>query len=143
MINFCQSINSTPLPSFPRTNIQLPSLDINSGSEVMPYLQPLPPRGTGFHRFVFSLFTHPRPLDITEKKLGLVVADGEKGTWLDQRTFSTKSFLSRHQAEPFTFALFQSQWDSSVQHVFSDVLGKFMNIVVISRSCEGGSLLCM
>lgn len=94
----------------------------------MPYLQPLPLRGTGFHRYVFSLLTHPEPLDLSRGQLGLVSSElegREMGTWLDQRTFSTKNLLSRYpQLKPFTFALFQSQWDSSVQHIFSNVLGK-------------------
>ncbi len=106
----------------------------------MPYLQPLPLRGTGFHRFIFSLFTHSKPLDLaTHDQLGpvsLITAEEEKkegewrgagggrGTWLDQRTFSTSDFIKKFpQVEPFSFAMFQSQWDESVQHMFSDVLG--------------------
>jgi hypothetical protein len=48
-------------------------------------------------------------------------AGGERGTWLDQRTFLTSGFIERFpQVEPFSFAMFQSQWDESVQHIFSD-----------------------
>ena len=125
-----------------RMNIPTHFESNSSGSEVMPYLQPLPPRGTGFHRFVFSLFTHAEPLDLRGEQLGCqgeqlnlrgeqlgltAAAEGGRGTWLDQRSFSTHSFLSCHpQLELFTFALFQSQWDSSVQRTFSDVLGEIV-----------------
>ena len=51
-------------------------------------------------------------------------AGGERGTWLEQRTFLTSGFIERYpQVEPFSFAMFQSQWDESVQHMFSNVLG--------------------
>ena len=101
----------------------------------MPYLQPLPLRGTGFHRFIFSLFTHSEPLDLTVHGLVSPTTEGEegeegrgnggeRGTWLEQRTFSTSDFIKRFPlVEPFSFAMFQSQWDESVQHMFSNVLG--------------------
>lgn len=76
------------------------------------------------NRFVFSLFTHCEPLEISEGEVGLASAEGGRGTWLDQRTFSTRTFLCHHpQLQPFTFAMFQSQWDTTVQHTFSNVLG--------------------
>ena len=34
--------------------------DINTGQVIAPYLQPFPPSGTGFHRFVFILFKQVR-----------------------------------------------------------------------------------
>ena len=36
------------------TNI--PGNDVKAGDQIVPYLQPFPPFGTGFHRFVFILF---------------------------------------------------------------------------------------
>ena len=40
------------------TNIK--GSDINTGQVIAPYLQPFPPFGTGFHRFVFILFKQVR-----------------------------------------------------------------------------------
>jgi len=37
-----------------------------TGETVCSYLAPVPPRGTGFHRFVFTLYTHTTPLISTE-----------------------------------------------------------------------------
>ena len=134
-------------------NIPTSSLELSSGSEVMPYLQPLPLRGTGFHRFIFSLFTHSEPLDLTTHDLVSPAtegegegeegrgAGGERGTWLEQRTFSTSGFIERFpQVEPFSFAMFQSQWDNSVQHMFSNVLG-ILCIACYTALCVYASLV--
>ena len=44
---------------------------------------------------------------------------------LAQRTFSTAEFLKTHPTvQPFTFSLFQSQWDSSVHTAYMEDLGR-------------------
>ena len=44
---------------------------------------------------------------------------------LAQRTFSTAEFLKTHPTlQPFTFCLFQSQWDSSVHTAYMEDLGR-------------------
>ena len=134
-----------------RTNIHTPFLELSSGSEVIPYLQPLPLSGTGFHRFVFSLFAHCDPLNFIHGQFDLVSSPaaeeeeeeevggtrGSRGmTRLDHRTFSTSGFISRYpQVEPFSFALFQSQWDDSVQHIYSSVLGRHYSVCVCVCVC--------
>ena len=100
------------------TNI--PGDNFQAGSTVCPYIQPVPPKGTGFHRYVFSLYTHQDPLN-EEATLS------EGGTWLDQRMFSTQYFLSsRPKLRPFTFSFFQCQWDSSVHNTYMNTLGEFI-----------------
>ena len=37
--------------------------EVSTGHEVVPYLQPVPPRGSGLHRYVFTLFTHTSHID--------------------------------------------------------------------------------
>ena len=37
--------------------------EVSTGHEVVPYLQPVPPRGSGLHRYVFTLFTHSGHID--------------------------------------------------------------------------------
>ena len=37
--------------------------EVSTGHEVVPYLQPVPPRGSGLHRYVFTLFTHTGHID--------------------------------------------------------------------------------
>lgn len=42
------------------------SKDIDSGDTVVPYLQPIPFHGTGFHRIAFVLFRHNERLNVNE-----------------------------------------------------------------------------
>ena len=37
--------------------------EVSTGHEVVPYLQPVPPRGSGLHRYVFTLFTQTGHID--------------------------------------------------------------------------------
>ena len=37
--------------------------EVSAGHEVVPYLQPVPPRGSGLHRYVFTLYTHTGHID--------------------------------------------------------------------------------
>jgi large subunit ribosomal protein L38 len=91
--------------------------EMTSGHEVVPYLQPVPPRGTGLHRHVFSLYTHPSPIHVDTTRMN------SGGTWLDQRTFSTADFLAAQPSlQPFTFNLFQSLWDNSVHTAYMESL---------------------
>ena len=88
------------------------------GRLVTPYLQPIPPAGSGFHRYVFSLYTHDHPLSQTTRP-------AEENDWLKQRTFSTVDFLqAQPDMRPFAFSYYQSQWDGSVREAYSKLLGK-------------------
>ena len=42
---------------------------VDSGDEVVPYLQALPFRGTGYQRFVFLLFRHDTQIDLSSYRL--------------------------------------------------------------------------
>jgi large subunit ribosomal protein L38 len=91
---------------------------VSSGEEVVPYLQPVPPQGSGLHRLVFTLYTHSSPITVDDS---LINQSGE--SWLDQRTFSMAEFLSACPSlQPFTFSLFQSLWDSSVHTAYIEDL---------------------
>ena len=92
------------------------------GSTLLQYLPPVPPQGTGFHRYVFSLYTHANPLATDSTHLG-VANEG----WLQQRLFSSNQFLTSGaevEIKPWTFCFFQSQWDKSVSHTYKHVLSK-------------------
>lgn len=102
----------------------VPSADIPSGGEVSAgqvvtsYLPPLPPSGTGFHRYIFTLYSHPRPLSLT-------TPTDHTHDWLKQRTFSTVEFLAtQSEVSPIGFSYFQSQWDSSVREIYNSTLGE-------------------
>lgn len=95
--------------------------ETTQGHHLVPYLPPIPPKGTGFHRYVFSLYTHPDPLPQDPAHVGVA-----RQGWLQQRLFSSARFLSSHDVKPWTFSYFQSQWDSSVQHTYKHVLSKWL-----------------
>jgi len=101
------------------------------GHVVVPYLPPVPPSGTGIHRFVFTLYTHTRPLETMP-----IRSDTVSENWLQQRKFSTSQFLADNMAadkgmRPFTFSYFQTYWDTSVRHVFKHVLSTLVGEVQV------------
>jgi len=67
--------------------------DPSSGKEVFSWNPPSPPEGTGRHRYLFSLYEQPGPIEITLSERGnvaveeLIEAKGLKG--LDQVGFRT------------------------------------------------------
>ncbi len=102
---------------------------VDEGSAVLPYLPPVPPQGTGFHRYVFALYIHTTPLSTDPSPLpGDPTHSNQAGEgWLQQRTFSSATFLAAHQAsglKPWSFAFFQSQWDKSVSHTYKHTLSE-------------------
>ena len=46
----------------------IPGNDICQGEAVWSYLQPFPPRGTGYHRLVFILYKQDKRMDYTQLK---------------------------------------------------------------------------
>uniref|UniRef100_A0A9J2PH76 Large ribosomal subunit protein mL38 n=1 Tax=Ascaris lumbricoides TaxID=6252 RepID=A0A9J2PH76_ASCLU len=82
--------------------------DVSSGTEVVPYLQALPFKGTGYHRFVFILFRHEKPIDFCACRL--------KGNHLSDRIFSMQRFYKENEASltPSSVAFAQVVWDISV-----------------------------
>jgi len=44
------------------TNIQ--GTSVLSGKEECPYLPPIPPQGSGYHRYVFAVYSHTEPLPL-------------------------------------------------------------------------------
>lgn len=82
--------------------------EISSGCEDIPYLQAVPFKGTGFHRFVFLLLKHDKKLDFSAYKL--------KSSFLGERTFSFRQFYRDHEMHltPCFIAFTQTIWDMSV-----------------------------
>lgn len=96
----------------------IPGDDISQGEVVWNYLQPFPPRGTGFHRFVFILYKQERKMDYTQlKKVGPCLQ-------LEERTFQTLDFYRERQDDitPAGLAFFQSDWDKSLTDFFHNTL---------------------
>lgn len=47
----------------------IPNGDVSKGELIVPYLQPFPPRGTGYHRHVFVLYKQNQKLNFDELKV--------------------------------------------------------------------------
>lgn len=50
----------------------IPNSDVSKGEIIVPYLQPFPPRGTGFHRHIFVLYKQDKKIDFNEYKVNEV-----------------------------------------------------------------------
>ncbi|XP_065675132.1 large ribosomal subunit protein mL38-like isoform X2 [Hydra vulgaris] len=85
------------------TNIK--GSDLSSGHIMYDYLPPVPWKGTGFHRLVFSLYKH-------HSLLSLVKINDQNS--LVSRTFSTSDFISSNNLLPVGLSWFQVQWEDSV-----------------------------
>ncbi|XP_058445297.1 large ribosomal subunit protein mL38 [Malaya genurostris] len=96
----------------------IPSSDVSKGDRIVPYLQPFPPKGTGYHRHVFVLYKQEKKLDMGEYRIE------EAEVNLTARTFSTLDFYRKYQDDitPAGLAFFQSDWDSSLIGFYHDVL---------------------
>lgn len=47
----------------------IPNGKIEQGEEIVPYLPPFPPKGTGFHRNIFILYKQENKIDFSEYKI--------------------------------------------------------------------------
>jgi len=92
--------------------------DLASGHTLANYLQPFPPFGTGFHRFVFILYHQDTNIDFSVEQRNVNHID------LDERTFKTFDFYTRYQENltPAGLAFFQSDYDLSLRDFFHNTL---------------------
>ncbi|XP_063705966.1 large ribosomal subunit protein mL38 [Culicoides brevitarsis] len=93
------------------TNI--PGNDVSKGECLVPYLQAFPPKGTGYHRFVFLLFKQEKKLDLSSYKV-------TEQFNLKKRTFSTPNFYKKFQDDitPAGLSFFQADYDASLTDFF-------------------------
>ncbi|XP_067944253.1 large ribosomal subunit protein mL38-like [Watersipora subatra] len=90
---------------------------VTSGQSIR-YLQPIPFRGTGYHRYVFLLLQHDTEVDTA-------LIPNVTDTDLHSRTFNFSEFYSKladNGGIPVGIRFFQSEWDSSVKDTFHHVL---------------------
>ncbi|KAI6234384.1 39S ribosomal protein L38, mitochondrial [Aphelenchoides fujianensis] len=80
---------------------------VADGQEVVPYLQPIPFHGTGFHRVAFVCFRHKEKIDAGEFQ--------PKGTHLSDRVFNTNEFLKKFEETitPSALRFCQMEWHES------------------------------
>lgn len=80
-------------------------------------MQPIPPKGTGYHRHVFVLYKQDKKLDFISMKV-TEAAD------LSKRTFNTFEFYRKHQDDitPAGLSFFQANWDNSLTSFYHNTL---------------------
>ncbi|KAL3310264.1 39S ribosomal protein L38, mitochondrial [Cichlidogyrus casuarinus] len=91
-----------------------------SGDTLVPYLQPIPYAGTGFHRYIFTLYLQLNG-KMDQIQLGQHSLKGDPNL---VRGFSTRQFYAQYEEQltPASLRFFQSAWDDSVRNCFRQVL---------------------
>lgn len=91
----------------------IPNGDISKGEVIVPYLQPIPPKGTGYHRYVFILYQQEKKIDLNSYKVS-------EPFNLEKRTFKNFDFYKTHQDSmtPAGLAFFQADWDNTLKDVY-------------------------
>lgn len=97
----------------------IPGNAVDKGETIIDYLQPFPPKGTGYHRHVFVLYKQDRKLDFSSLKRPGPCLN------LEDRTFSTADFYRERQDDitPGGLAFFQADWDSTLTDFYHNTLG--------------------
>lgn len=84
-------------------------------------MQPVTPKGTGYHRHVFVLYKQEKKINLEQFK----VSEPNK---LEQRKFNSFEFYKNLQDDitPAGLAFFQSKWEPSMTSFYHNVLSKFL-----------------
>jgi large subunit ribosomal protein L38 len=95
----------------------IPNGDISKGETIVPYLQPFPAYGTGYHRHIFILYKQDKKIDFSSYKVNKI-------NDLEGRTFTTFDFYKTYQdvITPAGLSFFQSSWEKSLTDVYHKVL---------------------
>lgn len=95
----------------------IPGNHVEKGDTLVEYLQPFPPKGTGFHRYVYVLYKQNKMIDYDIEKV-------TSTSPLEKRTFVTRDWYQKHEDDitPAGLAFFQSDWDSSLKEFFHNTL---------------------
>jgi len=96
----------------------IPGNDVSKGEEIVNYLQPFPPRGTGSQRMIFVLYKQEKLIDFTSFKRASPCLN------LGERSFRTKEFYRELQdlITPAGISFYQSDWDDSLPAFFHNTL---------------------
>ncbi|XP_059145544.1 large ribosomal subunit protein mL38-like [Physella acuta] len=96
----------------------IPGKNVDQGEVICDYLQPFPPKGVGFLRYVFVLYKQKGKIDFKD------LQRSKNCVSLRERSFNTLEFYRNHENHltPAGLSFFQSEWDKSVKSVFHNVL---------------------
>ncbi|KAJ8966399.1 hypothetical protein NQ317_009631 [Molorchus minor] len=92
--------------------VNIPEENIEDGDTLVEYIGPAPPKGNGFHRFVFLLYKQPDEIDCSgERTISNTCAEG-------RLAFCITSFAKKYKlGEPIRGNFFQAEYDSQVRVV--------------------------
>ncbi|XP_050673946.1 39S ribosomal protein L38, mitochondrial [Leptidea sinapis] len=95
----------------------IPGNAIEKGDTIVEYIQPLPLKGTGYHRYVFVLYKQ-------NDRILFDIPEVTSPAQLEARTFVTRDWYKKYQdiVTPAGLAFYQTIWDSSVKDFFHDIL---------------------
>lgn len=95
----------------------IPNGDVSKGETLVEYMQPIPPKGIGYQRYIFVLYKQNSKLDFSGYKVN-------KSNDIEKRTFKTFDFYKKYQDDitPAGLAFFQSDWDESITGFYHNVL---------------------
>lgn len=97
------------------TNI--PDNLVDQGTTLADYVQALPSKGTGIHRFALLLFVQKGGL-VNQEKAGIARLDGQD---LQRRArFSLQDFAKKNKLAAKGLLFFRAEWDDSVTQFYSE-----------------------
>ena len=101
------------------------------GQELVAYQQPLPMRGSGWHRCAFVLFEHEQRIEFGDYLSKAVRMEGPAAQSDNQRLlrdFKCSDFYLQFvdRLMPIGLKFFQTEWDLSVRQAFHTKYGKLL-----------------
>ncbi|KOC61450.1 39S ribosomal protein L38, mitochondrial [Habropoda laboriosa] len=92
--------------------------------QIMDYLRPIPARGVGYYRYIFTLYKQNQHLDYTEYKRVQQQQQQQPCLQLKERNWNTLEFYRKYQDHltPAGLAFFQSDWDPTVKEFYHSAL---------------------
>ena len=92
--------------------------DSTTGEDSLSYMQPFPMRNTGWHRCVYVLFEHKKPIEFNLKP------NSNSSSLLGERSFKAADFFQTYKNDlsPVGLSFFQTEWDLSVKEFFHNKL---------------------
>ena len=83
----------------------IPGNDLSKGEVLCDYMKPFPPKGTGYHRFIFTLYKQEQHIDFSSEKRApqwlvclltlSVVVLGRSSIIIDNQTFTSLIMINR------------------------------------------------
>jgi phosphatidylethanolamine-binding protein (PEBP) family uncharacterized protein len=96
----------------------IPGKDISKGDVLSAYIGAGPPKGTGYHRYIFLLYKQPAgKIDFTEARLPNTSQRGRPN-------FKTREFTKKYNlGNPIAGNFYQAEWDDYVPELYKQLSG--------------------